>query len=198
MTLRHHLLVAAFLIGSLPDAHGLKPDQMTTEELRALPRWCSFTQTFERNPRAPGHYDDHLARYGPGWTHVHHYCWALGSMLRYSQFSTSAQMKRSLATSAIADIDYVLRNAPEDFVLRNEIVTRKARILIIAGSPGEGLSIAEQVAKEWPDQADSHGLVAEALLALKRRGDAKKVLDEAESRVKDNDRLARIRSALKL
>src|SRR5690606_5990555 len=121
-----------------------------------------------------------------------------GSMLRYSQFSTSAQMKRTLAKSAIADIDYVLRNAPEDFVLRNEILTRKARILIIAGSPDEALEVAKEIVAKWPNQADSHGLVVEALLALKRRGDAKKVLDEAASHVEDTDRLARIRTALGL
>jgi thioredoxin-like negative regulator of GroEL len=119
-------------------------------------------------------------------------------MLRFNQPSTSAQLKRSLTRSAIADIDYVLRNAPEDFVLRNEILARKARILIVAGSPDAAFEIAEQVAAKWPEQADSHGLVAEALLALGRRSDAKKVLDAATSSVLDKDRLARIRSVLKL
>lgn len=178
-------------------AQGLMPDEMTEAERRALPRWCEFTQTFDRAPRNPGHYNDHVARYGEGWTHVHHYCWALASLIRYHSFDTTPQMRHTLASSAIGDLDYVLRNAPEDFILRFDILVRKARVLTMLGSPADALQLGEQIRAEWPDRSDSHGLVAEILLVLNRREEAREVLRAAESVVKDMERLDHIKAALR-
>lgn len=190
--------LASVALALAMSAHALTPNEMTEAERRALPRWCEFTQSFDRSPRNPGHYHDHVARYGVGWTHVHHYCWALASLIRYYNFETSAQMKRTLANSALQDIDYVLRNAPEDFILRFEIFVRKARVLMALGALSEAHALSERIQTEWPDRSDSHGLVAEVLLQMNQRQNAKNLLIAAEPLVKDRERLSQIRSALNL
>lgn len=191
-------VIASALIAFMVPAYALMPNEMTEAERRALPRWCEFTQSFDRTPRNPGHYDDHVARYGVGWTHVHHYCWALASLIRYFNFETSAQMKRTLADSALRDLDYVLRNSPEDFVLRFEILARKARVLMALQSLSEAHALSEEIRAKWPDRSDSHGLVAEVLVQMNRHQDARNLLTAAESVVKDKERLDQIRSALNL
>lgn len=191
-------LVAGILLGTSISAQALRPEEMTPAERKALPAWCEFTHSFDRTPGAPGHFNDHVARYGVGWTHVHHFCWALGSLMRYSRYDTTAQMKQSLVAAALDDIDYVLRNAPRDFVLRYEILVRKVRVLVMHGALADAEALSREVLAEWPDRADSHGLVAEVLLASGRRREASDVLAAADAAVRDRARLKQIRGALKL
>src|SRR5690606_4910780 len=173
-------LLASALLACATLARALNPNEMTEAERRALPHWCEFTQSFDRAPGNPGHYNDHVARYGDGWTHVHHYCWALASLIRYYNFETSAQMKRHLANSALQDLNYVLRNAPTEFVLRFDILVRKTRVLQLLGSLPEALVLSEQIRAEWPERSDSHGLIAEVLVQQGRSKEAIEVLRAAE------------------
>lgn len=179
-------------------AMALSFDDMTPAEIKALPKWCTYTLTFRGEADAELQYQALVQRYGEGWTHVHHYCWALGAMIRHNQPGIAAQEQTGLVREAIANIDYVLRHAPREFFLRREVSSRKARLLQISGSLPAALEQAKAVAQEWPDRADSHGLVAEILLTMNRRQDARKVLDAAKSVVKDGDRLQKIRLVLKL
>lgn len=179
-------------------AHAITFDEMTADELRAIPPWCQHTQTFDRHPTAPNLYDSYVSRYGEGWTHVHHYCWALGSILRYSRFDQSLQSKQNLARSALDDIDYVLQRIGDDFVLRYEIMLRKARLLSMIGEANIAFQFSQQIISTWPDRADSYGVAAEILSILNRKDEATKLLVEAETRVKDKQRLEQIRAVLKL
>lgn len=198
MKTMYQFLVAGVLFAAVAPLHALTPQEMTDAERRALPPWCEFTQTFDRASNAPGRYHDHVTRYGPGWTHVHHFCWALASLVRYSRFDTTAQMKETLASSALADIDYVLRNAPDDFVLRFDILARKTRILIMIQKLSEAERLSREIIAEWPNRPESHGLAAEVFLAKNQSENARRVLIEAESLVENKSRLAQIRTALGL
>lgn len=190
--------LAAMMLHIATAAHALRPEEMTPAERSSLPSWCEHTQSFRGPHGAQRAYNDYVSRYGPGWTHVHHYCWALASIIRYSRYDTTAELKRTLASSALADLDYVLRNAPEDFILRYEILARKIRLLVMIGEYSDAENLSETVRSKWPERADSYGLIAEVKLASNQRDDARRILDVGELVVKDKERLAQIRSALGL
>jgi hypothetical protein len=192
-------LLAAVVLGCTAiSATALSFDEMTPAELQALPKWCAHTMTYPRERGSTDQYRSYVEGYGEGWTHVHHYCWALGSMVRHNQPLLPGQQKSGLVQRAIADIDYVLRNAPREFFLRREISSRKARLLQFSGSLQPALELAKEIEREWPGHADSHGLVAEILLSMNRRQEARKVLDDASKTVADVDRLKKIRAVLKI
>lgn len=186
------------LVIHIAPAAAIGTNEMTAEERALLPKWCNYAQSFDREPGAPGHYNDYRARYGPGWSHVHHYCFALASLVRQNQASNSAQYRRFLGESAIRDLDYVLRNAPADFFMRYEILYRKARVLIAEKTWDQANAVAAEMIKLAPERADGHGLVAEVLLGRGRPAEARKVLDAATKQVEEKERLAQIRTLLKL
>ncbi len=172
--------------------------EYTKAELATLPKWCHSTQSFTQESQTRRTYDDYVARYGQGWTHLHHYCWALVAMMRYDRINNTAQDRRGYAASALADMRYVLDRTQPDFVLWFEIVSKRTRLLIRERIFDQALESANSALAAFPNRADSHGLKAEVLLETGRRGEAKKVLDDAKTVVADSDRLEKIRLVLKL
>ena len=170
----------------------------TNEELAALPRWCHATRGFSELPGPGNSFKDYMARYGPGWSHVHHYCWALTSIMRYDRFGNSRQAKAGYAMSALGDIRYVLNRVEPDFVLWADIVNKKTRLLIRERELDQAMASAREMLAAYPERADSYGLMAEVLFEVGRRGDARKILEEGETKVKDPERLEKIRSVMKL
>ena len=61
---------------------------------------------------------------------MHHYCWGLMKLNRALYLARSEQVRTFYFSSAIVEFDYVLDHAPEDFVLRPEILTKKGQCLI--------------------------------------------------------------------
>jgi len=167
-------------------------------ELAALPTWCHSTLTFTTSVGQGSHFHNYVIRYGKGWNHVHHYCWALIAMMRYDRPGNSSVERQGFAHSALTDMQYVLRNVGPDFVLWPDIVARKTRLLVRERRLNEAMESANEMLSAYPTRADSHGLVAEVLYEAGRRSQARQVLDKAESAVEDPDRLERIRTVLGL
>lgn len=191
--------VAALAVAVLcSGARAVQTEDMTPAERAVLPRWCEFTQTFDRSPRAPGRYEDHLARHGPGWAAVHHYCWAIASLVRQSQASNTDQNRRFLAQSALRDIDYVLRNSPADFFMRYDILLRKGRVLLGEKANAKAIETANEMVQMDPRRSEGHALLAEAHLAGGRAAEAARILDSAAEQVSDPERLRQFRQALKI
>ncbi len=192
-------LFLAFMIGSVTTAAtAVIEREMTAEEKGALPAWCAFTMSFDRTMRAPGHFDDHVARYGEGWNHVHHYCRGLVDIMRYYTSDPLYKNKSHWANSAIGEIDYVLRNAPGDFLLNKEMLFRKVRLQISERKFRDAEKTARDIVQRWPEAADSHGALAEALIGAKQHAEAKRALEAASAIVKDGQRLTQIKLALGL
>jgi hypothetical protein len=192
-------VIAAVLAGCLAGAaFGVSENEMTEEEKKALPAWCAVSMAFDRQPRAPGHFDDMVQRYGEGWKHVHHYCWALASVMRYHSADPDLRNKSHWAKSAIGDIDYVLRNAQPDFLLNREMMLRKVRLQISERWLTDAEKTARELVQRWPEFADSHGALAEVQLAASSAAEARRTLSAAAAVVKDGSRLDQIRRGLRL
>lgn len=189
--------IGVLLIG-LSNANAMSQSEISDEERGLLPRWCDFTQGFDRAPDAPGHYASYVQRFGEGWTHLHHFCWAMVNLQRYQRFDAGPQRKKGLAVAVIGDLDYVLREAPEDFVLLFDVYLRKAKLLLLEGELEAARRVSDLMVEKWPERADAHGLAAQVLIDSGRRAEAGRLLDRSVQQVIDKDRLRQIRSVLKL
>jgi hypothetical protein len=174
--------------------HATPSGGITDNEIALLPPFCSYTQSFPGTRRDPAAYEAYEKKYGGGWSHMHHYCWALVGMQRFERSNNNRMARNSLAMAAVNDIDYVLRNVDASFYFRFDIMTRKAKIFLRNGNLKEGRAVTEAVLKEWPDRADSYGLAAELEIASDRRGEVAKIFDSAQTKVKDPERLKQLRA----
>ncbi len=93
-----------------------------------------------------------VTRYGDGWTHMHHYCYALVDNMRLDRYSARNNPCYASWPRALANIDYVLRNTDttRDFPFRQEALARKARLLARFSDPAAALATAGQLMAEWP------------------------------------------------
>ncbi|MFT3847208.1 MAG: tetratricopeptide repeat protein [Propionivibrio sp.] len=148
-----------------------KPENITEAEWALLPPYCPYTMGFK------GHKQPHIAKWsgimGEGFFHMHHYCWALIDLRRAERSGLPATDRKFLRGRALGGFQYVVRNAPEDFVLAPEIYTWIGRTEILLDRPKnafEAFSTARQLKPDywppyyhWAEFLQSHGKRAEAL-----------------------------------
>ena len=186
------------LLVSIPAA--ATPENMTPEELALLPRWCRYTQNGSAYNSEAGQqeYRRYLQRYGRGFSHMHHYCYALINIGR-SYRSNRTSSPGYLRVQALDDIDYVLNMATQDpdFQFRPEILARKVRLLLQNDDLQKAVRTAEQLITEWPKVPDGYTLLAEIALKAGQKARAQEILSAAEQVVTDKEALARQRSLLK-
>jgi tetratricopeptide (TPR) repeat protein len=164
------------------------------EEMAYLPPYCNYTQGYPGTAQ-PGAYQSYLTRYGAAWSHMHHYCWALGEIVRADRMNTPPAVKRGLIGSALGNIEYVLQRSEAGFPCRPEMLSRKARLLMRTGDANKALETAQRLRDEAPTLADGYILMADILTKGGRPEEAQRVLIDAEAQVADKERLARLRSA---
>lgn len=170
----------------------------TKAEIATLPQWCHSTQSFDTTPTLNARYRENLARYGSGWSHVHHYCWALLSIGRIDRFGNGTQERQGHTRAAVADIDYVLDKVDSGFVLWAEMMAKKIRLLSRMREFDTALKVSEQMVNTLPESAEGYGLQAETLMLSGSRAQAIQVLIGAEKKVKDIGRLDQYRKVLGL
>lgn len=171
----HHLiiaLIAACTLGIIGTATASeKPENITDAEWALLPPYCPHTMGFK------GHRQPYIAKWsammGEGFFHMHHYCWALVDLRRTERSSMSAYDKRQLRGRALGGFLYVVRNAPDDFILLPEIYTWIGRTEILLDRPknaGEAFATARRLKPDywppyyhWAEYLQSHGKRAEAV-----------------------------------
>jgi hypothetical protein len=126
-------------------------------EVALVPRYCIHTQLFR--DRVPGGSDaGQIKRWytimGPAFDSMHHYCWGLMRTNRAILLARTNQAREFYLESSVQEFDYVLRNAPGDFVLRPEILTKKGENLLKLGKVAAGLaSLQEAIEMKtdyWP------------------------------------------------
>ena len=142
-----------YLIPGYPD----RIEDYDAREMAMLPPYCKHTQLFR--DRVPGGNDSAEIRrwgdiIGPAFPHMHHYCWGLMKTNRAVLLARTRQARNFNLDSSIKEFDYVLRNAPEDFVLLPEILTKKGENLIRLGQGPMGVRELERAmalkADYWP------------------------------------------------
>lgn len=190
------MLVVATL-GISAFAHAAPPDKMTPNELSLLPRWCMDTQTFPGESTDSRAYHSYVARFGPGWKHMHHYCWALVDQMRLSRALSDKLRREHMVVRVLDNIDYVLQNSPPDFQMRPEIYIRRASVLRLASRYQAATETLEALVAEWPTSAVAYSALVEHLHGIGRTEDAKRVLALAETKVSDPQGLQIARNRIK-
>jgi hypothetical protein len=140
-----------------------------------------------------------LARYGEGWSHMHHYCWALVDVMRMSRPPAAGRRGGYFdAKRALQNIDYVVNQTEAPFPFRPEMLAQRARLLSRTGDLGGAIGTATVLVKEWPTLPEGYVLLAGLLQRADRREDAAAVLRKGDELVADKARYATLRQAYKV
>lgn len=133
------------------------PDAIETydpREVAMLPRFCIHTQGF-REVVPGGNNRDQIDRWralmGPTFEHLHYYCWGLMKTNRGVLLARTRQVRLFYLTDSIGEFDYVLRNAPRDFILLPEILTKKGENLVKLGRGPLAVVEFERAVEAKPD-----------------------------------------------
>lgn len=131
-----------------------------SREVGLLPAYCKHTQLFRA--RVPGgndktQIDGWHARLGPTFDALHHYCWGIMKTNRASYLALDETARRFYWAAANGEFDYVIERSPSDFVLLPEILTAKARNLVLLDKGVEAITHFERAiaakADYWPPYA---------------------------------------------
>jgi len=179
-------------------AHAGAPRNVRPEERALLPRYCNYVQGYVAGPQAIAEYDRLVKVYGGGWTHMHHYCYALIEIARLDKRSIARPAGYASPGGALDNIDYVLRNTEPGFTPRAEILARKARLQARYISVSDAFETADLLVQEWPQYPDGYVIQAELLLKAGERDKAMKVLDVGAQTVADKDRFDKLKGLLNL
>lgn len=148
-------------------------------EDRLLPQECLFTNGTAHTVARPDIYQSLLARYGDGWSHMHHYCNALRQSLEYNRHGTTPTRRKDLARRMISEFDYVIRQSPPDFPLLPMVMLRRLDTLRTVGRTREAFESTVEFVERFPDLAEGHARLAWALRRAGRAAEADAVLGRA-------------------
>jgi tetratricopeptide (TPR) repeat protein len=115
-------VAAAILMGGGAPARA-EPANVSAGEIALLPEYCR-AKVWANVPVAPELNLQWLARLGPSWHGLHHYCWGLVNVHRAKSQTRDPAMRSHLYKVAIADYIYTIENSTPDFVLLPEIHMR--------------------------------------------------------------------------
>lgn len=175
------------------------PPDITDAELGLLPSWCLATQTYSRKYKLEPKYREFLAKYGEGWSHMHHYCWALIDVMRMSRAPAPGRRGSYVdANRALQNIDYVVNQTEAPFPFRPQMLTQRARLLARTGDAKGAMATAYTLALEWPKLPDGYVLLADLQKRADRPADAAATLLKGDELVEDKDRYRQMRQAYKL
>jgi tetratricopeptide (TPR) repeat protein len=174
---------------------GLQGD-IQRSEVALLPQYCPHTITF-----APVFGSKEGTRYwmqrrGEPFKALHHYCWALIAINRANKFNATAQEKKFNYSTAVSDIDFVLRYAGDDFVLMPEILTKRAEALMRLKDFSAAEVDLRRAARIKPDYWPAFSSLARCLVAQGKAEDARKVLRDGMQTASDPRALQTLLSEL--
>lgn len=150
-------------------------------EVALLPPYCPHTQLFRE--RVPGGNDPEAIRrwhavMGDVFQAMHHYCWGLMHLHRAKVLARDAQTRSFHYRSAINEFDYVLRHAPQDFVLLPEILTKRGEALLGLGRAAMALAEFERAIELKPDYWPPYAQISDV---HKANGDTRKAREILEA-----------------
>ena len=178
-------LICALVLGawSLMPSTGLadKPKNITQGELAIAPTYCVDTMGlagygdayYNTSPRAP-HW---VSLMGKGFWAMHHYCYALINLARSEKFGVSDQQRQALRMSAINDIDYVLTNTTESFVMRPELLVKKGAVLVTLHQGRAAVAAFREASQSKQDYWPAYTHWAELLRSNGKVEEAKTVVE---------------------
>jgi len=150
-------------------------------EVAMLPRYCIYTQEF-RGIVPGGNNPEQIERWssvmGDTFIHMHHYCYGLMKVNRGTLLARDAYVRRSYLQDSINEFDYVLRAAPQNFILLPEILTKKGEVLIKLGQGPKAIEPLQHAAELKPDYWPPYAHLSDY---YKETGDLKKARELLET-----------------
>jgi tetratricopeptide (TPR) repeat protein len=149
-------------------------------EVAMLPPFCKHTQLFRRQVPGGGSVEEierWTAVMGPIFETMHHYCWGLMKTHRALYLVRERQARQFYLSDSIAEFDYVITRAPEDFILLPEILTKKGENLVRLGKGPVGITQFERAVELKPDYWPPYAYMSDY---FKDAGDPKKAKEILE------------------
>jgi tetratricopeptide (TPR) repeat protein len=181
------LLVLLGCFGIMPTGNALAKElwaPMDAGELRALPPYC-IARVMEKDKVG---WQAGVARFGKGWDHLHHYCYALNWINRYNKTFDQAARKFYLQ-NAIGDMDYVFKNTAPDFFLRPEIHVQKGKLFAAAKRNIEAAGEFEQALQDNPNYVEAYVALSDYYKNNGQQSKSIAVVQQALQRVPNNKSL---------
>jgi len=164
----------------------------SAHEVAALPEYCPYTQGFRDqfgggNAEAASYWGQQL---GPEAMHMHHYC--RGILFINRARGSMPKERGKWYGLAIGELDYILRNVKEDYVLLPEMLTRKGEALVHLKNFVEAQPVLRKAIELKPDYWPAYARLAEGFIILKQPDAAREVLKEGIARADDPRGLQRM------
>ena len=168
------------------------PPNMTAGEIARLPEYCvdtfSFTKQWAQYSPTP-----RQARWeglmGKTFWSIHHYCWGLIIANRTGRIGLNPQERDGMFASAIAEIYYVIGEAPPDWVLLPEMYTRAGEYFARRGRYIEAVEHQERAIALKADYWPPYVALIDLHISYKRRSLAEKVLQEGVNNLTERTQL---------
>lgn len=132
-------------------AYGWDTSNISPEELVRLPMYCQVhSWIMGSSPAAPmrGRTEEQrkaefnrwrqILGWENGYIHTHHYCWGQAKLNRYYRHLNDPD-KNSYLDFAVEDVTYAINNAPKTYSLQPEMLTFRAKLLIMLNKPTEAI-----------------------------------------------------------
>lgn len=152
--------------GQLFWAQLIDMQNLTAAEWAQLPEYCAHTQTFHKGGPE---YQRWIDRLGMGFSAMHHYCWGIIKAYRANTVAVGTQFQNSLLSDAVREIEYVVRNTPQDFILRPEVFLRGGQWAAMLGQHARALEYYQASVAAKPDYWPAYLEIANVNLAIRRR-----------------------------
>ena len=165
-------------------ANAGKPVNITNDELALLPAYCMDVQTikygdayFNTSPNAA----KWVALMGKGFWHMHHYCWALINLARVQKPAVNSYIRQSMREYAIGDMEYVIENTTDDFIMLPEIYTKMGEVLLSLKRAPEAFKVFSKARSLKPDYWPPYFYWGQHLLQTGQKAQARELVEEGLS-----------------
>ncbi|PQJ96199.1 hypothetical protein CXB77_10435 [Chromatium okenii] len=161
----------------------------SVSELLRLPAYCKGTQQIREISGDPVPIEEYIKRYGLGYNHLHHYCWALNSE-NNAVYMSDRDLAHSKIFHAISDIDYVLRNNHDPkFFFLPEIYVSKARILFKLNQPDDAVPWLKKAIALRPNYSPAYARISDYYVEKGDKAEAVKILKQGIAKSNKSDML---------
>jgi tetratricopeptide (TPR) repeat protein len=181
------LLVALGLQPSTSPAYGgLDNYQLTPEEVALLPEFCRHTQLIVPRHGSDAAQKEWIARVGPSFLHMHHYCIAVVAYVRSFRHANRPADRSGYLVFAWQNLTYVVNNSEAGFALMPEVLYRRGQVRFRQGMLAEAAKDLEDALQGDPNHVRASYELSQVAVALGDRARARTVLEKALERAPES------------
>jgi len=159
----------------------------TPGEFERLPDYCRYMQGYGYETPKGLQYKKMM---GVALEHMHHYCRGLPDMFFARIAPVSATDRWGLWSRALGEIDYMVKNTPQDNPLMPEFWYQRGEILLALGQLSDAQEAFERSRTLKPDYWPAYTAWADFLIQNRRFDEARAVVDLGLRNAPDSPQLA--------